>query len=215
HTTERNQFGRALAKFQSVQNLVVDLAAEAMLARAAVDSALADALTEDLAGELSGFRVAVARSVVSQAVAVAVRNAHQVHGAIGTTHEHTLHRVTLPALQWRSEFGSASFWEGLLTRLAVAGGMDAAWPMIVEGRPVDDGPADWLAAVTGACPRRRPPPAHHTEKGPPGPCPPRSYGCSSRPCSSTARTTPRGWPSPTGSWRSAATRWRWAWSRRA
>ncbi|HJC28130.1 MAG TPA: acyl-CoA/acyl-ACP dehydrogenase [Candidatus Dietzia intestinipullorum] len=150
HTTERNQFGRALAKFQSVQNLVVDLAAEAMLARAAVDSALADALTEDLAGELSGFRVAVARSVVSQAVAVAVRNAHQVHGAIGTTHEHTLHRVTLPALQWRSEFGSASFWEGLLTRLAVAGGMDAAWPMIVEGRPVDDGPADWLAAVTGA-----------------------------------------------------------------
>src|SRR5699024_7572529 len=114
HTTERNQFGRALAKVQSVQNLLVDLAVVAMLARAA-------ALTEDLAGELSGFRVAVARSVVSQAVAVAVRNAHQVHGAIGTTHEHTLHRVTLPALQWRSEFGSASFWEGLLTRLAVAG----------------------------------------------------------------------------------------------
>lgn len=150
HSTERNQFGRALARFQSVQNLVVDLAAEAMLARAAVDSALADALTEDLAGDLSGFRVAVARSVVSQALAVAVRNAHQVHGAIGTTHEHTLHRVTLPALQWRSEFGSASFWEGFLTRAAVDGGMGGAWPMIIEGTPVDGAPAAWLDAVTEA-----------------------------------------------------------------
>lgn len=150
HATERNQFGRALAKFQSVQNLVVDLAAEAMLSRAAVDSALADALAGDLTGELSGFRVAVARSVVSQAVAAAVRNAHQVHGAIGTTHEHTLHRVTLPALQWRAEFGSASFWEGFLTRSAVAGGMDGAWPMIVEGAPVDGAPAAWLDTVTGA-----------------------------------------------------------------
>src|SRR5699024_4521515 len=34
HTTQRNQFGRALAKFQSVQNLVVDIAAESVLARA-------------------------------------------------------------------------------------------------------------------------------------------------------------------------------------
>lgn len=150
HTTARTQFGRALARFQSVQNLVVDLAAETVLARAAVDAALADALTDDLAGELSGFRVAVARSVVSQALAVAVRNVHQAHGAIGTTHEHTLHRVTLPALQWRSEFGSAAFWEGFLGRTAVAGGMAGAWPMIVEGTRVDGAAAAWLEAVTGA-----------------------------------------------------------------
>lgn len=150
HTTSRTQFGRPLAAFQSVQNLVVDLAAESVLSRAAVDAALADALTTDFAGDLSGFRVAVARSVVSQGLAVAVRNVHQVHGALGTTHEHTLHRVTLPALQWRSEFGSAGFWEGLLTRTAVEGGMDGAWPMIVEGAPVRGAAAAWLDAVTGA-----------------------------------------------------------------
>lgn len=148
HTTERTQFGRALARFQSVQNLVVDLAAETVLARAAVDTALADALTDGLAGPLSGFRVAVACSVVSQALAVAVRNVHQVHGAIGTTHEHTLHRRTLPALRWRGEFGSAALWEAALTRTAVAGGMDGAWPLIVEGAAVDGVPAAWLHAVT-------------------------------------------------------------------
>ncbi len=149
HATSRNQFGRALAKFQSVQNLIVDLAAESVLTRAAVDSALADAVTDGLAGEFSAFRVAVARSVVSRALAVAVRNVHQVHGAIGTTHEHTLHRVTLPALQWRGEFGSAAFWEAFLTRTAVSGGMDGAWPLVVEGARVDGAPTAYLRAVTG------------------------------------------------------------------
>ncbi|MBB1018120.1 acyl-CoA dehydrogenase [Dietzia sp. DQ11-71] len=149
HTTERNQFGRALAKFQSVQNLVVDIAAETVLARAAVDSALTDAMTNDLAGNLSGFRVAVARSAVSQALAVAVRNVHQVHGAIGTTHEHTLHRRTLPALQWRGEFGSAALWESALTRSAIAGGMDGAWPLVVEGTQTDGVAALWLDAAAG------------------------------------------------------------------
>ena len=146
HTTQRNQFGRPLARFQSVQNLVVDIAAETVLARAAVDQAVADALATDLTGTLSGFRIAVARSVVSRALAVAVRNAHQVHGAIGTTHEHTLHRLTLPALQWRGEFGSATFWESLLADVAVAGGMDGAWPMVVEGAVID-GAAAWLDRV--------------------------------------------------------------------
>ncbi len=94
--------------------------------------------------------MAVARSVVSQAVAVTVRNVHQVHGAIGTTHEHPLHRLTLPALQWRGEFGSAAFWEGLLAGVAVAGGMDGAWPMVVDGVGVDGAAAAWLDRVTGA-----------------------------------------------------------------
>ncbi|WP_354056098.1 acyl-CoA dehydrogenase family protein [Dietzia sp. 2505] len=148
HSTDRTQFGRALARFQSVQNLVVDIAAETVLARAAVDQAVADAMATDLTGPLSGFRVAVARSVASQAVAVAVRNAHQVHGAIGTTYEHTLHRLTLPALQWRGEFGSAAFWESLLTDAAVAGGMDGAWPMVVQGAAVEGAAATWLDLVT-------------------------------------------------------------------
>lgn len=147
HTTTRTQFGRPLARFQSVQNLVVDLAAETVLARAAVDQAVADALVTGLNGPLSAFRVAVARSVTSQMLAVGVRNVHQVHGAIGTTHEHTLHRVTLPALQWRGEFGSAEFWERLVADAAVSGGMDGAWPMVVQGTAVEGAAAAWLDTV--------------------------------------------------------------------
>lgn len=147
HTTERNQFGRALAKFQSVQNLVVDIAAETTLARAATDAALADALSENLSGSRSAFQVAVARSVVDQALGTAVRNAHQAHGAIGTTHEYTLHRRTLPALQWRSEFGSSAFWEGQLTAALLAGGTDAVWPTVTDGVELVDAPSQWLSMV--------------------------------------------------------------------
>ena len=80
---------------------------------------------------------------------VAVRNAHQVHGAIGTTYEHSLHRLTLPALQWRVEFGSAVFWESLLAGAAVAGCADAVWPMVCEGVPLRRAGAAWLDRVTG------------------------------------------------------------------
>lgn len=149
HTTTRQQFGRTLAKFQSVQNLVVDIAAESVLARSAVDAALVDALTHALSGEHSQFRIAVARSVVSQALAVAVRNVHQVHGAMGTTHEHTLHRLTLPALHWRGEFGSAAFWEAFLTRTALDGGMDGAWPLVTGGAHLDGIATAYLRNITG------------------------------------------------------------------
>ena len=40
------------------------------------------------------FLVAVARSCAGHAASVVVRNAHQVHGAIGTTREHRLHEFT-------------------------------------------------------------------------------------------------------------------------
>lgn len=119
HTTVRVQFGRPLAKFQAVQQLVADAAAHAALARAAVDAAVLEAVTTDLAGGAARGRVAVARSCVGHAASVVVRNAHQVHGAIGTTQEHPLHLFTMPVLDWRSEFGTTrSFdrWLGEIVR---------------------------------------------------------------------------------------------------
>ncbi len=64
HTRERTQFGRPLAKFQAVQNLVADIAAESALARAATDGALAEALRSDWSSPHLDFLVAVARSCV-------------------------------------------------------------------------------------------------------------------------------------------------------
>ena len=68
------------------------------------------------------FLVAAARSCAGHASSVVVRNAHQVHGAIGTTREHRLHEFTRAALAWRSEFGSVRYWDEWLTDAALSAG---------------------------------------------------------------------------------------------
>jgi acyl-CoA dehydrogenase len=132
HTRSRVQFGRSLNRFQAVQQLVADVAAETALARAATDLAVNTA-AEDADAETLAFAVAVAKSCAGHATSVVVRNAHQVHGAIGTADEHLLPEFTGSALAWRSEFGGVSYWDRLLTRTALSVGSDGIWPMMVEG----------------------------------------------------------------------------------
>ncbi|MYR07338.1 acyl-CoA dehydrogenase [Gordonia sp. SID5947] len=130
HAVEREQFGRPLARFQAVTNLVADIAAETSLARATTESALTAAVRSDWSAPNLKFLVAVARSCTGRATSTVVRHAHQVHGAIGTTHEHPLHEVTLPALAWRSEFGSVHEWEQIVADAARDAGADGLWPLI-------------------------------------------------------------------------------------
>ncbi|MEO3756880.1 acyl-CoA dehydrogenase family protein [Mycobacterium sp. B14F4] len=129
HAGSRTQFGRALSRFQAVQHLIADLAAEAALARAATEAALTTAVTSDWSAANLHFRIAVARSCAGHAASVVVRNAHQVHGAIGTTHEHRLHEFTRAALAWRSEFGSVRYWDQQVTDATLAAGADM-WGLI-------------------------------------------------------------------------------------
>ena len=130
HTTERIQFGRPIAKFQAVQNLVADIAGEVSLARAATEAALADCVRTDWSGGNVEFLVAVSRSCAGHAASVVVRNAHQIHGAMGTTREHRLHEFTTPALAWRSEFGSTHFWDEKLTEAATNAGRENLWALV-------------------------------------------------------------------------------------
>ncbi|SFT00345.1 acyl-CoA dehydrogenase [Saccharopolyspora flava] len=130
HTIERVQFGRPLSKFQAVQHLVADIAAEASLARASTEAALAEAIRTDWSSTNLDFLIAAARSCAGHAASVVVRNAHQVHGAIGTTREHPLHEFTQPALAWRSEFGSVHHWDDKLTTAALAAGPEDLWTLI-------------------------------------------------------------------------------------
>ncbi|QYB00393.1 acyl-CoA/acyl-ACP dehydrogenase (plasmid) [Rhodococcus sp. USK10] len=136
HVSSRVQFGRPLSKFQAVQRLITGIATETALARAAADAAVARVEREGWDAPGAAFGVAVAKSCAGHAASVVVRNAHQVHGAIGTTHEHALHRYTKPVLAWRSEFGSVGQWDQLLTRTAVDAGRDDAWGLIIDGRPM-------------------------------------------------------------------------------
>ncbi|WBP94581.1 acyl-CoA/acyl-ACP dehydrogenase [Mycolicibacterium neoaurum] len=132
HTSSRVQFGRSLSKFQAIQHMVADIAAEAALARAATEAAVNVAITSDWTADNLGFLVAVARSCAGHAASVVVRNAHQAHGAIGTTVEHRLHEFTRAALAWRSEYGSVTYWDEAVTRAAVAAGAAGLWPLIVD-----------------------------------------------------------------------------------
>lgn len=131
HATQRHQFGRPLAKFQAVQHEIADMAAEAALARAATEAALGEAVRSDWSSPALEFRIAVARSCAGHAASVAVRNAHQVHGAIGTTLEHELHQFTLLALAWRSEYGSVRHWDDVVAGAAARAGGDGLWSLIV------------------------------------------------------------------------------------
>ncbi|MEE2058151.1 acyl-CoA dehydrogenase family protein [Rhodococcus artemisiae] len=144
HVSGREQFGRALSKFQAVQRLVSHAAAETALARASADAAVAHV---ERAGwdDRASIAVAVAKSCAGHAASTVVRNAHQVHGAIGTTSEHDLHRFTRPVLAWRSEFGSVARWDRLLTKAAVDAGRDGAWSLVAHGGAVPD----LLAIVRG------------------------------------------------------------------
>ncbi|MHA7652384.1 acyl-CoA dehydrogenase family protein [Mycobacterium sp. ML4] len=130
HVTARIQFGRPISKFQAVQNLVSDVAAEAALARAATEMALTVAVTSGWSAHNLQFLVAAARSCAGHATSVVVRNAHQVHGAIGTTREHRLHEFTRAALAWRSEFGSLRYWDEQVTDSALYASAGGLWGLI-------------------------------------------------------------------------------------
>lgn len=130
HVMSRIQFGRPLAKFQAIQNLIADAAAEAAVARSATEAALHTALQTGWLTDHLDFQIAVARSCAGHAASVVTRNAHQVHGAIGTTREHRLHEWTRAALAWRSEYGSVHFWDRKVAAAAAEAGGAGLWPLI-------------------------------------------------------------------------------------
>jgi acyl-CoA dehydrogenase len=130
HATSRIQFGRPLSRFQTVQNLIADTAAEAALARAATEAALTAAVSSEWSASNLNFLVAVARSCTGHAASVVVRNGHQIQGAIGTTREHRLHEYTRAALAWRSEYGSVRHWDDCVTEAALQAGASGLWSLI-------------------------------------------------------------------------------------
>ena len=56
--------------------------------------------------------------------------AHQVHGALGFTSEHILHRYTLRMLAWRDDFGNESHWAAALGNKVAALGAEEFWPLV-------------------------------------------------------------------------------------
>jgi alkylation response protein AidB-like acyl-CoA dehydrogenase len=117
YSAEREQFGRPIGKFQAVQHLLAQLAAESaaatMVAEAAAEMAETGSLVE---------AAAIAKSRTGLA-ARATALAHQVHGAIGVTEEHPLHLLTTRIWEWRDDFGADVEWSVRLGQhVALRGG---------------------------------------------------------------------------------------------
>ncbi len=126
---DRVQFGRPIGRFQAVQQQLALCAEEAAAALVAAESA-ARAVAE--AGPSAEFAAAAAKIRAGIAAGRTAEIAHQVHGAIGFTHEHSLHRLTRRLWSWRDEFGDESFWSRELGSRLLAAGAEALWPAMTE-----------------------------------------------------------------------------------
>jgi len=122
YANDRVQFGRSIGKFQAIQQSLAVLAGEVASAKTATLAAVEAA--EDVP---SRFRVAVAKIRAGQASGACAAIAHQVHGAIGITDEHTLHYATRRLWTWRAEFGADRVWAQELGRQAIQRGGARFW----------------------------------------------------------------------------------------
>ncbi|MBV9859990.1 MAG: acyl-CoA dehydrogenase [Alphaproteobacteria bacterium] len=129
YANDRVQFGRPIAKFQAIQQQLALLAEEAAAALVAVENA-ARAVAE--ARPSAAFAAAAAKVRAGEAAGKVAEIAHQVHGAIGFTQEHSLHRLTRRLWSWRDEFGTEAYWSRELGRLVASDGADALWPMMTR-----------------------------------------------------------------------------------
>ncbi|MDB5421295.1 MAG: acyl-CoA dehydrogenase [Brevundimonas sp.] len=122
----RTQFGRPIAKFQAVQALAANLAMETAAAGAAADFGLRMfATAPDLAS-------AVAKIRASKAATGGAALAHQIHGAIGVTEEHDLHRLTRSLWRWRDQAGGEHAWAKTLGAIILNDASTDLWGWMTQ-----------------------------------------------------------------------------------
>ena len=135
YVQEREQFGRPLARFPTVQQELARMAGEVALIGAATQAAVA----ADLPGAGEGVSAVVAaKAQASSGAGVVAAIAHQLHGAIGTTEEHRLRLTTTRLWSWRDEDGSEAECFAELGRAALAAatgagagaGAGGLWPWL-------------------------------------------------------------------------------------
>ena len=129
YAQEREQFGRPIGRFQAVQHALAELAGEAAAAEAAADAAGEAVAARDF-GPHGIAAIAAAKARAGEAASKGAAIAHQVHGAMGFTYEHSLHHRTRRLWCWRDEFGNERAWSVRLGRLIAAEGADTLWPFV-------------------------------------------------------------------------------------
>lgn len=131
YANEREQFGKQIGKFQTIQHYLAEMAGEAAAANGALDTAL-DVASSSTDAEERILVIAAAKAYAGRAVSTVNRLAHQIHGAIGFTDEHRLQYSTRRLWAWRDEFGSESEWATVLGRAIASSGGPAFWPLVTR-----------------------------------------------------------------------------------
>ncbi len=124
YALDRSQFGRPIGRFQAVQHSLAVLAGQTAAAVAASD------IAAEAFGSLAVPAIAAAKARAGEAAGIGVGLAHQIHGAIGFTYEHSLHFFTKRLQAWRDEHGGEAEWNERLGRHLAAAGADALWPSL-------------------------------------------------------------------------------------
>jgi acyl-CoA dehydrogenase len=132
YSNERVAFEKKISKFQAVQHNLAKLAGESAAALAAATSAADTVANCKTFDDAVFLEAASAKIRCSEAAEKGSAIAHQVHGAIGFTIEHILHRYSLRALAWRDDFGSESYWAVELGKMVAARGADELWPLVAS-----------------------------------------------------------------------------------
>lgn len=108
YASQRVQFGKPIARQQAVQQQLAVMAEQVVMARIAAQIGCAHGLIPPL--EIA----AIAKQGASRAAVQIAAIAHAVHGAIGISEAHDLHLYTRRLHEWRSIYGSESYWAGQL-----------------------------------------------------------------------------------------------------
>jgi acyl-CoA dehydrogenase len=121
----RKAFGRPIGQFQAVQHPLAVAAEDVAASRAALDWAAA--AVEAGGGEVAA---AVAKARAAEAAGRVAAIVHQVHGAIGFTAEHPLHRSSRVLWHWRDRWGDEHDWHALLGARALAAGPEGLFDLL-------------------------------------------------------------------------------------
>lgn len=131
YSKEREQFGRPIHRFQLVQQHIAYLAGEQAIASAAFENMVA-ALVE----KRQQHEVAYTRIRLDEASKIVSTSAHQVHAAIGVTHEHSLHQYTRRLWAWRDEGLTVSYWKKDIANALLATDKENIWAYLSDAEKV-------------------------------------------------------------------------------
>lgn len=132
HVNTRAQFGKALGRFQAVQQAMAEFSVEAAAINVA-GQAMAAALDKgDVLDDGAVFEIAASKLRANMAIEKCFPIAHRLHGAIGFTMEYALNHYTRRLMDWRGDCGNDAYWASQLGRHVSRLGGTGFWPEITR-----------------------------------------------------------------------------------